>query len=211
MIIRGYYFITDAELSQAGNLSDVENAVAAGVAVVQYRRKNAATRDLYQEAIRLRQACPPPAIFLINDRVDIALASRADGVHLGQGDLPCAAARRLLGNRATIGVTVHSVADAVRAVAEGADYLGVSPIFATSTKKDAGPPAGLTVLSDIRRIVSLPLVAIGGITLATAGEVIKAGADALCAISAVVASPDVRLEAAKFQALFKPVQGRSRA
>jgi thiamine-phosphate pyrophosphorylase len=199
--VRGYYFITEARLSRAGNLSDVAAAVAARVRVVQYRQKQGCTRDLVTEARQLRELCRH-TLFLVNDRVDLALEVGADGVHLGQEDLPCPEARKLLGPEKIIGVTVSTVAEALIAQAAGADYLGVSPIFSTATKADAGAPAGVALLNEIRRRVTLPLVAIGGITLANASAVIAAGADAVCAISAVVTRPEVQAEIDKFQKLF---------
>jgi thiamine-phosphate diphosphorylase len=135
--------------------------------------------------------------------VDIALAVQADGVHLGQDDLPLAAARKLLGQGKIIGLTVHSLAEARQAEAAGADYLGISPIFTTQTKMDAGPPAGIQLIQQIRSAVKIPLVAIGGINLANAPEVIRAGADSLCAISAIVRREDVQAEIKKFQRLFR--------
>ena len=200
--MRGYYFITEARLSRAGNLSDVASAVAAGVRVVQYREKQGLTFDLVAEARQLRKLCRP-TLFLVNDRVDLACEVGADGVHLGQEDLPCPEARQILGPEKIIGVTVCNVAEALAAQAGGADYLGVSPIFSTATKADAGAPTGVALLAEIRRRVSLPLIAIGGITLANAPEVIKAGADGVCAISAVVTRTDVRAEIEKFQRLFR--------
>lgn len=199
--MRGYYFITDAGLSRAGNAADVLAACAAGVKAVQYREKCADTRDIYEEARRLKALCRG-ALFLINDRVDLALAVDGDGVHLGQQDLPYTIARKIMGPGKIIGITVSSLVEALDASRQGADYLGVSPIFPTATKADAGTPGGLDLIREIRKRVSLPLIAIGGITLANAPEVIQAGADGLCAISAVVTKPDVRAEIAKFQALF---------
>jgi len=199
--VRGYYFITAAILSRAGNESDVAAAVAAGVRVVQYREKHSHTRDLVAEARQLRELCRHTR-FLVNDRVDLALEVGADGVHLGQEDLPCPEARKILGPKKIIGVTVHNLAEALMAQAGGADYLGVSPIFSTATKADAGAPTGVALLAAIRRRVSLPLVAIGGITLANAPAVIAAGADAVCAIAAVVTRPEVKAEIEKFQKLF---------
>ncbi len=142
------------------------------------------------------------AIFLVNDRVDVALAVDADGVHLGQEDMPYETARRLLGPGKIIGITVSSLAEALTAARQGADYLGVSPIFFTRTKPDAGTPTGLTLLQEIRNSVSLPLAAIGGITHENAAQVIAAGADMICAISQVVTHPDVCVAAGKFQKLF---------
>ncbi|MEJ2670673.1 MAG: thiamine phosphate synthase [Deltaproteobacteria bacterium] len=201
--MRGYYFITDAGLSRAGNEGDVAQAVAAGVWVVQYRRKEGRTTDLVAEARQLGALCRSIR-FVVNDRVEVALEVGADGVHLGQEDLSCRKARRLLGPDKIIGITVCDVAQALAATAAGADYLGVSPIFATGTKADAGAPRGVQLLGAIRRRVRLPLVAIGGITLDNAPAVIAAGADAICAISAVVTQADVRGEIAKFQRLFRP-------
>ncbi len=200
--MRGYYFITEASLSRAGNLSDVAAAVAAKVRVVQYREKQGLTCELVAEARQLRELCRG-TLFLVNDRVDLALEAGADGVHLGQEDLSCHEARKLMGPDKIIGVTVHNVAEALAAQAGGADYLGLSPIFSTATKADAGAPTGVALLAEIRRRVTLPLVAIGGITLANAPAVIAAGADAVCAIAAVVTRPEVQAEIDKFQKLFR--------
>ncbi|HSA30734.1 MAG TPA: thiamine phosphate synthase [Candidatus Omnitrophota bacterium] len=199
-MISGYYFITDSTLGRGG-ANDVKQAIAAKVAAVQYRNKNFSSREMLMEALELRKLCRK-TIFLINDRVDIALAVDADGVHLGQDDLPCRAARRLLGKNKIIGLTVHSVEEAIAAQEMGADYIGVSPIFATLTKADAGKSIGIKGLKKIREQVSIPIVAIGGINLSNALEVIQAGADAVCAISAVITKPDVCAEIKKFQALF---------
>ena len=199
--MKGYYFITDARLSRAGNISDVRCALAAGVKVVQYRAKDTGTRDMLAEALELKRLCQG-AIFLVNDRVDVALAVDADGVHLGQEDLPCDEARRLLGPGKIIGITVSCLEEALSAARQGADYLGVSPIFATQTKLDAGIPTGLTLLREVSTAVSLPLAAIGGLTLQNTSEAIAAGAQMVCAISAVVTETDVRGEIEKFQRLF---------
>jgi len=200
--MKGYYFITDAKTSRAGNLNDVKNAVRANVEVVQYREKYKNTHQMYEEAVKLRAICKDIK-FLINDRVDIALAVDADGVHLGNDDLPFSVARKLLGKNRIIGVTAHNLKEAHRAEKLGADYLGVSPIFLTTTKPDAGKPAGLELIRQIKKNVSLPIVAIGGINLSNAKDVVNAGADSLCAISAVVSAADVKAEIEKFQALFK--------
>ncbi|WP_348304783.1 thiamine phosphate synthase [Methanothrix sp.] len=199
--MKGYYFITDSKLSRAGNFNDVMQAAACKVEVVQYRNKNAETREMYEEALRLREICRD-LTFLINDRIDIALAVGADGVHLGQSDMPCTTARKLLGQEKVIGVTVHNLKEAVEAERLGADYLGVSPIFQTATKSDAGKPAGIALIEEIRRKVDIPLIAIGGINHSNAPAVIRAGADGLCAISCVVASDDATAQIKRFQDLF---------
>lgn len=199
--IKGYYFITDTMLTKAGNTPDVADAVAAGARVVQYRVKNLSTASMVSEAERLKRAAKG-ALFLINDRIDVALAVDADGVHLGQDDMPYAYARRMLGAGKVIGVTVHTVDQARAAQAAGADYVGVSPVFATQTKLDAGHPGGLSLVRDIRQAVRVPIVAIGGITLENAPKVIAAGADAVCAISAVVTAGNVEDAVRDFQGLF---------
>jgi len=199
--ISGYYFITDSGLSISGNASDVEKAVSCGVGIVQYRNKNGTTRQMIDEARVLRALCRD-VIFLVNDRVDVALASGADGVHLGQDDMPYAMARKLLGAGAVIGITVHTVEEALQAQEHKADYVGVSPVYSTSTKNDAGLPAGTGLIRRIKSNVSLPVIAIGGITHANAREVIESGADGLCAISAVVCSDDVEKSITRFQKLF---------
>lgn len=201
-MLSGYYFITDSRLSRAGILHDVRQAVAAQVKVVQYRNKDASTKELCQEALAIRAICRRTC-FLINDRVDIALAVGADGVHLGQEDLPYSIARKLLGNKKIIGLTVHSLQEALEAQKMGVDYLGVSPILGTATKSDAGKPIGLEGLKEISRRVKIPIVAIGGIDLSNALEVLRAGADAICAISAVVTKSNVMEEIEKFQGLFR--------
>jgi thiamine-phosphate pyrophosphorylase len=199
--MKGYYFITDTGLSRQGNICDVRNALTAGVRIVQYRAKEVGTRTMLAEAAELKLLCQG-TLFLVNDRVDVALAVGADGVHLGQEDLPYETARALLGPDKIIGVTVSTLEEALVAARQGADYLGVSPIFFTRTKSDAGLPTGLSLLREIRNAVSLPLAAIGGITLDNAAEVIDAGADMICAISEVVTHADVCARVEKFQKLF---------
>ncbi|MBN2161163.1 MAG: thiamine phosphate synthase [Spirochaetes bacterium] len=201
--MRGYYFITDAALSVSGVMNDVAKAVTAGVEIIQYRNKTADTRTLYDEAGLIKEICAGTrSRLIINDRVDIALAVRADGVHIGQEDMPYGETRRLLGGSVVIGVTVHDVGEALEAEAMGADYIGVSPVYSTGTKQDAGEPCGTETLAAIRRACSIPVVAIGGIDLSNVERVIAAGADMVCAISAVVAKPDVAAEILKFQGKF---------
>lgn len=202
--MQGYYFITDSALSLNGNLSDVGAAVKAGVCFVQFREKKGTTLSLYKEALALREECRGTKTkFLVNDRIDIALAVDADGVHIGQEDIPLDAARKILGRNKIIGVTVHTLAEALEAEKIGADYLGVAPIFATTTKEDAKEPCGIETLTKIRKAVSIPIAAIGGINLKNAESVIQAGADMICAISAVVTKSNVLEEIMKFQRLFR--------
>ena len=143
-------------------------------------------------AVLLRRS---DAVFIVNDHADIALAVDADGVHLGQDDLPVEEARRLLGKDRIIGVSTHSADQARAAQAAAADYIGFGPVFTTKTK-DAGPLQGLENLSNIRKTVSLPVIAIGGITNENIGGVLGAGADGVAVISAILSAPDLR-EAAR--------------
>lgn len=199
--IKGYYFITGGPLSRRGDAADVRDAVKAGARVIQYRDKNASSQRMYRAAKALKRLCKN-ALFIVNDRIDIAMAVGADGVHLGQEDMPLAIARRLLGREKIIGVSVSAMAEAVRAVKDGADYLGVGPIYPTGTKADARQPTGIGLIKRIKARFDIPVVAIGGITLANAPKAITAGADAVCAISAVVTKADVRNRIHEFQSLF---------
>jgi len=202
--VRGYYFITDNAMSRKGNLSDVRSALRAGVKIIQYRDKSATTSELFREAKSLKDLCKKKsARFIVNDRLDIALAVDADGLHIGQDDLPYSVARKLLGRNKLIGVTVHSLFEAKDAQCQGADYLGVAPVFASTTKIDAGRVCGVDLIRKIKSKVKIPVIAIGGINLSNAKEVVSAGADGLCAISAVITKRNVNQEIKKFQALFK--------
>lgn len=207
MEIKGYYFITDKDLSKNGIISDCRNAIFAGTRIIQYRNKNANANslDLYEEAKVLRDISKN-SIFLINDRIDIALAVDADGVHLGQEDIPCKIARKILGNDKIIGITVHSLEEAKLALEDGANYLGIGAIFLTNTKKNAGNPVGLELIKNIKNYTqdkNIPLVAIGGINISNVKSVIDAGADSICAISDVVTKENVKIEIEKYQRLFK--------
>lgn len=202
--IKGYYFITDRGLSRQGNARDVSDALDCGVTVAQYRDKDLGMKEMYKEALALKSICRrSKALFLINDRVEVAAACDADGVHIGQEDMVYGEARKMLGKNKIIGVTAHNIEEAVNAQEAGADYVGGSPIFSTATKPDAGKPAGIKLIEAVKRAVRIPVIAIGGINLSNAAEVVRAGADGLCAISAVVASDNVKAEILKFQKLFE--------
>jgi len=172
----------------------VELALEAGIRTVQLRDKTASTRSLIDTARRLRGLCDARgALFLVNDRVDVALASGAHGVHLGQDDFPASEARRLLGQGAVIGVSVRTSAEAREAGDDGADYLAANLVFATGTKTDIEGPLGLEGVAMLRAVSGLPLVAIGGIGPHNAADVIGAGADGIAVVSAIMAAPDVPL------------------
>lgn len=185
------YPITDTRLSGLSHAEQVTRLIDGGATLIQLRDKDAAPRDFYQQAAAaLRVARDHQVKLIINDRVDIALALSADGVHLGQSDLPVDAARSLLGPGAVIGFSTHNLAQAKLAATMPVDYLAFGPIFGTSTKEKPDPIVGLQALAAARTAVgALPLVAIGGITSVNALEVLKAGADALAMISELVADP----------------------
>jgi thiamine-phosphate pyrophosphorylase len=175
-------------------------ALAGGADMIQLRDKTGSLRDLLPQARSIRALCRSRgALFIVNDRVDLALATDADGAHVGQEDLPAASARRLLGPRRLLGVSTHSLAQAEAARQAGADYIGFGPMFATGTKDTGYEPRGLNALRGIRRAVSLPILAIGGITHENVTMVIEAGAAAPAVISAVVAAADISAAAAAFR------------
>lgn len=194
-----FYFVTDSSLSRNGILSDVKAAVKAGCKIVQYREKNKSTRDMIKAATKIKKLCKKDVIFLVNDRLDVALAVNADGVHLGQEDMDIEIARKLLGSEKIIGLTVHNSKEAIFAEKSGADYIGLSPIFATNTKGDAGKACGIEMIKKARKAVKIPIAAIGGINKGNIREVVKAGADSAAAISAILCSDDVFKEVSKFK------------
>lgn len=181
------YPITDTQISGLSHAEQVALFAERGAAVVQLREKRATAFEFYEQArAALAIACERGVQLIINDRVDIALALGAAGVHLGQDDLPSAAARRLLGDDAVIGYSTHSVSQALKACSLPIDYLAIGPIFASTTKENPDPVVGLAGIAAVRKeIGDLPLVAIGGITPANAPDVIAAGADSVAMISAL--------------------------
>lgn len=186
------YPLTDRYLSGRSHAEQVSHLSRGGVLLVQLREKFLSPREFHREAATaLRVAHERGVKIIINDRVDIALALKADGVHLGQGDLTSEAARRLLGSEVIIGFSTHNLEQARLAAKMPIDYIAVGPIFGTSTKQASDPPVGLIGLQRVRQIVGqTPLVAIGGITSENSQDVIDAGADAVAVISDIWSSPD---------------------
>ncbi|MCD6452201.1 MAG: thiamine phosphate synthase [Acidobacteria bacterium] len=199
------YVITDRRLSLGRSSEEiVERAIAGGATVIQLREKELSDRQLYEEGLRIKEIIGTrDVLFVVNDRVDLALALDADGVHLGQDDLPLAVARRLLGENRIIGVSVQTPEEAQEAEREGADYLAASGVFPTTTKPDVGAVLGIPGLKRIREATSLPLVAIGGINLANVKEVIGAGADGIAVVSAVTTASDVTARCRELLSLVK--------
>jgi len=170
----------------------VRQALEAGVRAVQLRDKTASTGKLVEQALVLGDMCRQfGALFLVNDRVDVAMAAGSDGVHLGQDDMPLAYARKLLGPSAVIGISVRTCQEAEEAEKGGADYIAANMVFATETKTDLPEPLGLEMVTEIKGATSLPLVAIGGINEKNYREVMNAGADGVAMVSAIMAARDV--------------------
>jgi thiamine-phosphate pyrophosphorylase len=188
--------VTDRRLCRTLSLEEaVAQAVEGGVELVQLREKDLPAAELAALAEKLRAVVQGRAVFLVNDRLDVALACAADGVHLPEQGLPVAAARRLAGEGLIIGRSVHSVAEAVRAPEEGADYVQVGTIFA-SRSHPGQSPAGLALLEAVATAVTIPILAVGGITAANVGDVMRAGASGAAVISAILGAPSPR-EAAR--------------
>jgi thiamine-phosphate pyrophosphorylase len=188
------YVITDEKVSRGrSHLQIAEGAILGGADVLQLRDKEASSGLLYRVALRLREITREAKVpFIVNDRLDIALAADADGVHVGQADLPASVVRGLMGPGKILGVSVDTEEEAILAEKDGADYLGVGPVFeARGTKPDAGEPLGVDRIARIRRHCRLPIVAIGGIDADNARGVLEAGADAAAVISAIAAADNI--------------------
>lgn len=186
MYLGGLCFITDRTVCSRSCEDMVRTVLEAGATWVQYRDKEGSRHDLYRNALTLRSITREfHAAFIVNDHTDIALAADADGVHLGQDDLPAQEARVMLGRDRLIGLSTHTVEQAIHAEESGADYLGFGPIFHTATKA-AGSPRGIEVLPLLKRHVRIPVVAIGGITLENVGSVLETGVDAVAVASAIL-------------------------
>jgi len=199
------YLVTDRTLSRGrATLKIVKAGVAGGVTCVQLREKNCSTLEFIKEALSVKEYLKINNIpLIINDRVDVAQAIQADGVHLGQTDMPLTMAKDILKDSMIIGISVESLEDAIQAEKDGADYIGISPIFATPTKTDTAPPLGLEGLKEISRVVSLPKVAIGGLNKENAGKVILNGASGIAVVSAIVSADDPRKAAEELNYIVK--------
>jgi len=196
------YAILDPRFLRGRDLVEVARAlVRGGATCLQLRDKEASSRDLYEEARLLKASLRSLGIlFIVNDRLDIVLAVDADGVHLGEEDIPISEARRILGKGKILGASADTVEAATRAAREGADYIGFGAIFPTETKQDA-QVSGLALLSRVKQAVSIPVVAIGGIKRTNALEVLRAGADGLAIISDLLEAEDVETRAREFSTL----------
>lgn len=188
------YLITDRKIAVNKSLVDiVKQAILAGATIIQLRDKQVSIREMIKLGRILRYITKKTNTpFIVNDRLDVALALNADGVHLGQDDMPVYMARKILGVNKIIGASARTMKEAKQAEKQGASYLGVGDIFGTGSKKDAGKPIGLGQLSKIVGSVSIPCVGIGGVNTDNAASVVKAGASGIAVISAIVGAPDPR-------------------
>jgi thiamine-phosphate pyrophosphorylase len=206
--ITDLYGITASLLSLGRSNTDVvREMIKAGIKIIQYREKERSVREKYRECREIRKLTSEAGVMLIiNDHLDLALAVKADGVHLGQDDLPLPVARKLAGRRLLLGISTHSPEQAKAAAAEGADYLGVGPLFATKTKKDICAPVSLEYLDYVARNISLPFVAIGGIKEHNIALVRSRGAVCCALVSEIVGAPDIVAKVRDLREKCRPAQ-----
>ncbi len=197
------YIVTDRELMSTKTLEEaVEQAIKGGCTLVQLREKTASSREFYQTALNIKAITDKYKVpLIINDRVDIALAIDADGVHVGQSDLPAAVVRKIIGKDKILGVSAGCAEKAIEAQREGADYIGVGALFSTSTKTDAKSVSKETLMKIIKE-VSIPVVGIGGINEQNAAQLKNTGIDGIAVVSAIIAQKDIKLSAEKMLEIF---------
>ncbi|NLD37084.1 MAG: thiamine phosphate synthase [Desulfatiglans sp.] len=198
-----FHLITDTVIqSRFSHVELARMAIMGGADTIQYRSKTGSTREMIDTAIRIKALCAGAGIpLIINDRVDVAIASGADGVHLGDDDFPIPLARKLLGPDAIIGGSAGNINDALRCLNDGADYIGSGPVYGTKTKSDAGDAIGVETIRIIAEKIHLPVVAIGGITVNDVHELFTAGAHGVAVISAVCLSDEPEREARRIRNL----------
>ena len=197
------YLVTDRQLMSCDSLTEaVEQAILGGCTMIQLREKELPSLEFYNQAVAVKQVTERYHIpLIINDRIDIAMAVQATGVHIGQHDLPAAAVRKVIGENMLLGVSASSIVEAIQAQQDGADYLGVGAMFPTGTKTDADS-VSMEELQKIRAAVSLPIVVIGGINKGNAGRFKPMGIDGLAVVSAIIAQSDIKAAAAELKDLF---------
>ena len=197
------YLVTDRQLMSCDSLTEaVEQAILGGCTMIQLREKELSSLEFYNQAVAVKQVTDKYHIpLIINDRIDIAMAVQATGVHIGQHDLPAAAVRKVIGENMLLGVSASSIAEAIQAQQDGADYLGVGAMFPTGTKTDADS-VSMEELQKIRTAVSLPIVVIGDINKGNTGRFKPMGIDGLAVVSAIIAQSDIKAAAAELKDLF---------
>ncbi len=206
-----YHVLTDTVLqSRFSHAELTKQAIAGGADTIQFRQKIGATRKMIEIASQLKQLCAEAGVtFLVNDRVDVAIAADADGVHLGQDDFPIPLARELLGECRIIGGSAATLKEARKCLADEVDYIGFGPVYPTTSKADAGPVSGIELLQQVVKAVPLPIIAIGGINTENTVEAIQSGARGIAVISAVCCQEDPELATrALYKALQRGMQGK---
>ncbi|HEV2198060.1 MAG TPA: thiamine phosphate synthase [Candidatus Acidoferrum sp.] len=199
LVLPRLYVILDAALLTISETECARQLVDAGVRLLQYRNKTASSRDLLESSKRLSAELMPRGVtFLVNDRADVAALADASGVHVGQEDLGAEEARAVVGRSKLVGISTHNRAQFEQAAATSADYIAVGPIFSTSTKPNPDPVVGTEFIRKVRPLTDKPIVAIGGITLERAAEVVRAGADSVAVISDILRAPDPGARARRY-------------
>jgi thiamine-phosphate pyrophosphorylase len=181
------HVLTDTELqSRFTHVELAKMAIKGGADTIQFRQKSGTTREMIEICREMKRLCEDADVtFIVNDRVDVAIASEADGLHLGQDDFPIALARKLLGETRILGGSAVTLEEAQECFSEGVDYIGFGPVYPTTSKDDAGPVTGIALLEEVVKAISIPIIAIGGVTVENTPEVIRAGAKGIAVISAV--------------------------
>ncbi len=200
-----FHVLTDTQLQDRFSHRElVELAITGGADTIQFRQKTGNTREMILAAREMQSLCRKAGVpFIVNDRLDVALAAQADGVHLGQDDFPIPLARKILGEAVIIGGSASTLEEARKCFGEGADYIGFGPVFPTTSKEDAGPVSGLILLEQAVKEIPLPIIAIGGIGLHNARQVMEAGAYGIAVISAVCCQESPKEAAASIRCLLK--------
>ena len=186
------HILTDTVLqSRFSHMEITRLAIAGGADTIQYRQKSGSTREMIEIARNMKRLCSEAGVtFIVNDRLDVAIAAEADGVHLGQDDFPIPMARELLGEGRIIGGSAATLDEARKCLSEGADYVGFGPVYPTTSKDDAGPVSGIDILKQVVEIIPLPIIAIGGVGAENIPDVMRAGARGIAVISAVCCQDD---------------------
>ncbi len=191
LVLPRLYVILDAALVTIPEIECAQKLVDAGVRLMQYRNKQASARELFERSKQLVSLVVPQGVtFVVNDRVDVACTAGASGVHVGQEDLGVEATRAVIGPENILGVSTHNLVQFEHAAGTSADYIAVGPVFSTSTKANPDPVVGIEFIRMCRSLTNKPIVAIGGITLERAAEVVQAGADSVAVISDILLAPD---------------------
>lgn len=203
------YAITGEEFHPGRSLEYVmEQAILGGVDIIQLRDKKSKKKEVYEKAKMLRNLTKKYDVtFIVNDHIDVALAVDADGIHIGQDDLPLVEARKIVGPNKIIGVSTHAIEEAREAEANGADYIGVGPVFSTKSKEDVVDPVTTAYVEQVAKEIKIPFVAIGGIKLHNVEQVLDAGATRICAISAIVGADDVKKTCEEFLEIINKKRG----